>query len=89
VPFQAHFDLLQFFQSHRGEIVERIQELLNAQRKPSDYLQDGPVLFQLFEACFFTLPGITPSQSALRNELEEAHWADGFEPRELPDCRTA
>jgi hypothetical protein len=83
-PFQAHFELLQFFLTHRGEIVERIQGLLNAQRKPTEYLQDGSLLSLHFEDCFFTLTAVTPSQLRLRGQLEEAHWASGFRPRELP-----
>src|SRR5688572_15231664 len=81
VPFQAHVELVQFFLAHRSEIVERIQGLLNAQRKPIEYRQDGPLLSRHFEDCF--LPGITPSQSRLRGQLEEAHWASGFRPRDL------
>jgi hypothetical protein len=84
VPFQAHIELLQFFLAHRDEIVERIQAVLNAQRKPIEYLQDGSLLSRHFEDCFFTLTGVTRSQSRLRGQLEEAHWADGFRPRELP-----
>ena len=34
VPFQAHIELLHFFLAHRDDIVERIQGVLNAQRKP-------------------------------------------------------
>src|SRR5262245_50545900 len=83
VPFQDHIDLLQFFLGNRDEIVERIQAVLNAQRKPIDYLQDGPLLFRHFEECFFTLAAITPAQSRLRAQLEEAHWAHGFKPRDL------
>jgi hypothetical protein len=82
VPFQAHIELLQFFLAHRDEIVERIQGLLNAQRKPSEYRQDGVVLSRHFEDCFFI--GVTQSQSRLRGQLEEAHWASGFKPRDLP-----
>ena len=82
--FQAHIELLQFFLAHRDEIVERIQGLLNAQRKPVEYLQDGPLLSRHCEDCFFTLPGVTSTQSRLRGQLEEAHWADGFRPREIP-----
>jgi hypothetical protein len=84
VPFQAHIELLQFFLAHRADIVERIQGVLNAQRKPIHYLQDGSVLSRHFEDCFFTLPGITHSQARLRGQLEEAHWASGFRPKELP-----
>jgi hypothetical protein len=83
VPFQPHIDLLHFFLARRDEIVERIQSLLNAQRKPIDYLQDGSLLSRHFEDCFFTLAGVTDSQSRLRGQLEEAHWASGFRPREI------
>jgi hypothetical protein len=84
VPFQAHVELLHFFLGCRDEIVERIQELLNAQRKPTPYLQDGALLSRHFDDCFFTLTGVTGSQSRLRGQLEEAHWAGGFKPREIP-----
>ena len=57
VPFQAHIELLQFFLAHRDDIVERIEGVLNAQRKPIEYLQDGSLLSRLFEDCFFTLLG--------------------------------
>ena len=83
-PFQAHIELLQVFLANRSAVVERIQALLNAQRKPVEYLQDGSRLFHDFEDCFFTLPGLTISQASLRGQLEEAHWADGFKPRTIP-----
>ena len=82
VPFQAHIELLQFFLAHREDIVERVQGVLNAQRKPIEYLQDGSLLSRHFEDCFFI--GVTHSQSRLRGQLEDAHWASGFRPRELP-----
>jgi hypothetical protein len=82
VPFQPHIDLLQFFLAHRDEIVERIQGLLNAQRKPIEYLRDGSLLSRHFEDCVFT--GVTGSQWRLRGQLEAAHWASGFAPRDLP-----
>ena len=84
MPFQAHIELLHFFLAHRDDIVEKIQGVLNAQRKPSQYLQDGPLLSRHFEDCFFTLSGMPHGQSRLRGQLEEAHWASGFEPREIP-----
>jgi hypothetical protein len=84
VPFQAHVELLQVFLAHRDEIVDRIQAVLNAQRKPIEYLRDGFLLSRHFEDCFFTLAEITHRQSRLRGQLEEAHWARGFRPRELP-----
>jgi len=82
VPFQAHVELLQFFLAHRDDIVERIQGVLNAQRKPIEYLRDGSLLSRHFEDCFYI--GATQSQSRLRGQLEAAHWASGFRPRELP-----
>jgi len=84
VPFQAHIELLQVFLARRDDIVERIQGVLNAQRKPTEYLQDASLLSRLFEDCFFTLTDVTHSQSRLRGQLEDAHWASGFRPRELP-----
>src|SRR5215471_12715549 len=84
VPFQSHVELLQLFLSHRDAIVEKIAELLNAQRKPIQYLQEGPVLSRHFEDCFFTLNNVTREQSRLRGSLEKAHWASGFKPREQP-----
>jgi hypothetical protein len=83
-PFQAHIELLQCFLAHREDIVESIQGLLNAQREPIDCLLDGSLLFRQFEECFFTLTAVTPSHLRLRGRLEEAHWASGFRPRELP-----
>jgi hypothetical protein len=83
-PFDAHVELLQLFLLHRDEIVERIQELLNAQRKPIQYLQDVPLLSRHFEDCFFTLLASPASNLVLRGQLEEAHWASGFKPRKSP-----
>jgi hypothetical protein len=81
VPFQAHIELLRLFVAHREVIVERIQALLNAQRKPTEYLQDVSRLSRHFEDCFFTLTEITHDHSRLRGQSEEAHWASGFRPR--------
>jgi hypothetical protein len=84
VPFQAHVGLLQLFLAHREQIVESIQQLLNAQRKPGQYLQDGLLLSRDFEDCFFTLTAMTRGQSALRGQLQQAHWSSGFRPRQMP-----
>jgi len=84
VPFDAYVELLELFLAHRDEIVDKIQELLNAQRKPIQYLQEGPVLSRHFEDCFFSLTRITRDHSRLRGQLEKAHWATGFKPREMP-----
>ena len=84
VPFRAHVELLQTFLVHRDEIVDKIQELLNAQRRPSQYLQDGPLLSRHFEDCYFALTALTPDQSRLRGQLQQAHWASGFKPSAMP-----
>ncbi len=84
VPFQAHVELLQLFLAHRGQLVERIQAVLNAQGRPLHYLQDRPLLSRAFEDGFFTLPALSSEQILLRGQLQEAHWASGFRPRDMP-----
>jgi hypothetical protein len=84
LSFHAHVELLQLFLAHRDGIVERIQGLLNAQKKPIQYLQDGPLLSRHFEDCFFTLAGVSRDRSRLRGQLQEAHWTGGFRPRKSP-----
>ncbi len=85
VPFQPHIELLQLFVAHRAELVERIQGLLNAQRKPSTALQDRPALTRDFEDCFFTLAALSGDQRRLRRRLEDAYQASGFRPRHMPE----
>ena len=84
VEFQAHVELLRLFLTHREGIVESIEAVLNAQRKPIGYLQDRSLLSRHFEDCFFACTAVTASQTCLRGQLEEAHWAGGFRPRPLP-----
>ena len=84
LPFREHVELLQLFLAHRDPIIQRIQELLNAQRKPLHYLTDAPVLSRLFEDCFFTLAAVTRHQSSLRGQLQDSHWSGGFRPRVMP-----
>ncbi|MEO6079343.1 MAG: hypothetical protein ABIQ86_06175 [Steroidobacteraceae bacterium] len=84
VPFRAHVALLQFFVIHRTAVVERIRGVLSAQQKPLQFQQDRALLGLKFEDCFFAQPGIPPEQSALRGQLQGAHWADGFKPRDMP-----
>jgi hypothetical protein len=71
--------------AHRDEIVERIQGVLNAQRKPLEFLQDRRLLSRHLENCFFALAGVTHDQACLRGQLQDAHRARGFEPRESPE----
>jgi hypothetical protein len=40
VPFQANVELLQLFLTHPEDIVENIEAVLNAERKPIRYLLD-------------------------------------------------
>lgn len=83
VPFQAHIELLRAFLAQRDQIVERIQGVLNAQQKPVQYLQDRVLLSRQFEDCFFAAP-VPREQFALRGQLQAAHWASGFRPRDMP-----
>jgi hypothetical protein len=88
VPFQAHVELLRLFLTHREDIVESIEAVLNAQRKPIRYLQDRSLLSHHFEDCFFARSAVTASQTRPdrptdRGQLEEAHWAGGFRPRQV------
>ena len=58
--------------------------VLSAEQKPLQFQQDRALLGRRFEDCFFAQPGIRPEQSALRGQLQRAHWADGFKPRDMP-----
>jgi hypothetical protein len=82
-PFPANLELLRLFLTHREDIVESIEAVLNAQRKPSRYLQDQSLLSRHFEDCFFACTAAAASQTRLRGQLEEAHWAGGFRPRQV------
>jgi hypothetical protein len=84
VPFQSHIELLQLFLIHREAIVERIQAVLAAERTATDFLQSRSLLSRHFEDCFFAFPDVAAAQPGLRGQLEDAHWASGFRPRELP-----
>ncbi|HEY4364497.1 MAG TPA: hypothetical protein VGN17_26265 [Bryobacteraceae bacterium] len=85
MPFQANIELLRLFLKHREDIVESIETVLNAQRKPVSYLQDHSLLSRDFEDCFFTRTSATAGQKILRRQLEEAHWTEGFRPRPVQD----
>jgi hypothetical protein len=85
VPFQANLDLLRLFLARRESIVDRIEAVLNAQRKPIQYLQDRSLLSLRFEDCFFAPAVAAAGQKDLGRQLEAAHWASGFKPRHVPD----
>lgn len=84
VPFQAHVELLRWFLTHRDGIVEKAQGLLKAERKPAHYLQDTPLLSRQLEDCFFTPAALVDYPLALKRQLDDAHAASGFKPRETP-----
>lgn len=72
------------FLVQRDRIVERIQGVLNAQHRPAHQLRDRALLSRQFEDCFFTVDMLTREQLALRGQLQQAHWASGFRPRDMP-----
>jgi hypothetical protein len=87
-PFQAHIERLRLFLTHREDIVESIEAVLNARKKPIRYLQDRSLLSRDFEDCFFARTAVTagqtrPDRPTDRGQLEEAHWAGGFRPRQV------
>ena len=87
LPFQAHLELLQVFLAHRDDIVERIQGVLNAQRRPIEYLRDGSLLSRHFEDCFYI-------GSPRANRVSELNWKTRIGPVDsdlvsLRDCINA
>ncbi len=86
--FQEHAQLLRFFLTQRDDIVENIESVLNAQRKPIQHLQDRSLLSRHFEDCFFRRAAAAASPTPFRGrlfggQLESAHWAAGFRPRQV------
>lgn len=82
--FTAHIELLNSFLHERRYVVDRIQNLLNAQRQPAEFLQDRSLLTQLFEECFFAqLPQAAADVRLMRGRLEDVHRASGFRPRQM------
>lgn len=84
LPFRPHVELLRAFLAQRMRIVERIQELIAAHQKAPPHLLAKAALSRQFEDCFFTSPAISREQASLRGRALEAHWADGFRPRDMP-----
>jgi hypothetical protein len=82
--FYAYIELLQAFLVRRDEIVAGIDRLLNCQKKPIEYQQNFALLSQQFTACFLPPGGPGYSRLNLMEQLEQAHWASGFKPRETP-----
>jgi len=84
IPFQTYVNLSLEILACREEIVERIQSLLNAQKKPLLFQQDQDLLSSSLKDCFFQPDNTSQDQSRLTDLLETAHWASGFKPRMSP-----
>lgn len=82
--FRDHSQLLQLFLANRSHIVDKVQNLLNAQQVPVHLLLDRDRLSRQFEDCLYSAAAISPEWSRLRGLLAEAHWASGFKPRDMP-----
>ncbi|MEO8098648.1 MAG: hypothetical protein ABI811_13175 [Acidobacteriota bacterium] len=82
---KANVELFGLFLTQREAIVEGIEAVLNAQRKPIGYLQNQSLLSRHIEDCFFARIAATAGQARLRGQLEEAHWTEGFRPRQVRD----
>lgn len=84
VPFEAHIELIRTFLAQRDRIVDSIQGLLNARQEPATWRQDKAQLTRRFEDAFFHAEICGEQGVALRGQLQTAHWAEGFTPREMP-----
>lgn len=76
--------LMQTWLARRSTIVEGIDRVLNAQKKPLEQQQDRVLLARQIKDCFYRLPGLPQELAGLRDGLEQAHWASGFMPRQSP-----
>ncbi|MDX1562894.1 MAG: hypothetical protein R3305_08195, partial [Gammaproteobacteria bacterium] len=76
--------MLKNFLAQRNKIVDRIQDVLNAQRRPVQFLQDRTGLSRALDDSFAASLG-TSSSFQLKRQLEEAHRASGFSPRHVPE----
>ena len=72
-PFAARIELLQSFLARRDDIVGRIAGLLNAQRRPVEYLQDRALQARQLEDCFFAqaLTGAEPQLASTKRQRGE------------------
>ncbi len=83
-PFAAHVELLHLLLNRRGAVVESIQELLNAQHKPTTSAPDRATMRRQFEDCVFTAAHLARQHTVLRGQLRTAHRASGFIPSTIP-----
>jgi len=82
---EAQVKLLRLFLAHRKDVVEHLQGVLNAQRKPPQHLQDRSSLSHQIEDCFYKLAEVSDEQARLRGQLQTAYLASGFRPRQVAE----
>jgi hypothetical protein len=79
-PFADYVALLAFWIERHRDSVERLERtLLNVQGKPLSWSRNRSQFAALLDACFYVLPGLQPSASRLKGDLERRHRAAGFE----------
>lgn len=78
--FSQHIALLDQFLNRRQEIVDGIEQLLNAQGKGDRQRGGYTYLHNRLTAIFFDLPGLSRALSQLNGQLNAKRLADGFEP---------
>lgn len=81
VSFDAYTALLQRLLAQRKPVVDALERLLNSQKRPLAWQQDQLGLALAFREYLQEGAGLTASQTALFDQLEQAHWAGGFKPR--------
>jgi hypothetical protein len=80
-PFSDYIALLEQFLASRREIVEALERrLFSARGKANAQNGDRESIADIFSACFFESPTISPHLSRLNGQLNVAHLGDGFEP---------
>jgi hypothetical protein len=78
--FTDHLALLTEFVNRRQEIVERLEDLLNAKGKGYLQVKEYEYFRRRLGAAFFDLPGLPPHLTLLRGQLQAKRLADGFLP---------
>jgi len=90
VPFQANVELLRLFLTYREEIVEKHEAVLNAQRKPIQYLQGPGSFVPPFRGLLLCAHCRRRSQTRVQTRLRDqtgrsAIGPGGFRPRQVQD----
>jgi hypothetical protein len=80
-PFSPYLSLLEQFLAGRQAIVDALaRQLFSARGKAAVQNGDRESIADIFNACFFESPTISPHLARLNGQLDAAHLADGFEP---------